>query len=267
MIVCSPLSKSICSQRNDALQREAPASGPEYVKLCGVDADQRQEDLETQWIQVKMEISSQYLKADIMFRVLEPPDPLPDLREPGTFVVKGQLSQGDHEGVVDLACTSLGRGKFEFPIHTPTSLSPRAAAGQERARQAEEHQRWLEEQERLLEESSRLSPEEEAELAAREAENERIAEAERLVAERRRRDKLAWANHVLEGGEQIQREGIPPEVRRVVYERCGGKCVECGSSFDLHYDHILALALGGSNSVNNLQLLCSTCNLRKGASI
>ena len=161
----------------------------------------------------------------------------------------------------------MGRGKFEFPIHAPTSLSPRAAARQERARQEEEHQRWLEEQERLLEESSRLSPEEEAELAAREAGDERIAEAERLVAGRRRRDKLAWANRVLEGGEQIQREGIPPEVRRVVHERCSGKCMECGSSFDLHYDHILPLALGGSNSVKNLQLLCSTCNLRKGASI
>ena len=32
-----------------------------------------------------------------------------------------------------------------------------------------------------------------------------------------------------------------------------------------HLDHILPLALGGRHDDDNLQLLCGTCNMRKGA--
>jgi 5-methylcytosine-specific restriction endonuclease McrA len=32
-----------------------------------------------------------------------------------------------------------------------------------------------------------------------------------------------------------------------------------------HVDHILPLALGGDNRRKNIQLLCPTCNLSKGA--
>lgn len=46
-----------------------------------------------------------------------------------------------------------------------------------------------------------------------------------------------------------------------------GKCACChvklGSNF--HRDHITPLALGGSNDIHNIQLLCSPCNLSKGA--
>jgi 5-methylcytosine-specific restriction endonuclease McrA len=52
----------------------------------------------------------------------------------------------------------------------------------------------------------------------------------------------------------------------VVFERYDGRCAECGSNFDIQYDHIIPLALGGANSVDNLQILCGTCNQRKGAS-
>ncbi len=45
------------------------------------------------------------------------------------------------------------------------------------------------------------------------------------------------------------------------------KCAYCASSVRLrhHVDHIHPLALGGSNDKTNLQILCVSCNLSKGA--
>jgi 5-methylcytosine-specific restriction endonuclease McrA len=43
--------------------------------------------------------------------------------------------------------------------------------------------------------------------------------------------------------------------------------VECESNFDLQYDHLLPVSLGGATTVENLQLLCADCNQRKSNSI
>ena len=59
---------------------------------------------------------------------------------------------------------------------------------------------------------------------------------------------------------------IPGEVQREVYERDQGKCRQCGSTENLHFDHILPFSKGGSSKVaSNIQLLCAKHNLRKGA--
>jgi 5-methylcytosine-specific restriction endonuclease McrA len=56
---------------------------------------------------------------------------------------------------------------------------------------------------------------------------------------------------------------IPADVRKAVYERDGGKCVRCGNTNALQYDHILPFSKGGASTVENLQLLCANCNSEK----
>ena len=58
---------------------------------------------------------------------------------------------------------------------------------------------------------------------------------------------------------------IPQDVKIAVSVRDQGRCVQCGSAEDLHYDHKIPWSKGGANTANNIQLLCGTCNRRKGA--
>lgn len=46
-----------------------------------------------------------------------------------------------------------------------------------------------------------------------------------------------------------------------------GKCAVCKSKLGkgYHVDHVMPLALGGSNDASNLQLLCPPCNMSKSA--
>lgn len=48
------------------------------------------------------------------------------------------------------------------------------------------------------------------------------------------------------------REHIPHEVRLAVWKRDGARCVECSTDFDLQYDHIIPVSLGGATSAANL---------------
>jgi HNH endonuclease len=94
-----------------------------------------------------------------------------------------------------------------------------------------------------------------------------------LIRDRQRRSaqKLDRAHMLLniEEGRSVRprgrRDPIPREVRRAVFERDGGKCIQCGSTFDLQYDHVIPVALGGATTLENLQLLCADCNRSKGA--
>ncbi len=73
-----------------------------------------------------------------------------------------------------------------------------------------------------------------------------------------------WANEP-ESAQEPERR-IPGWVRRVVYKRDRGRCVKCGATTNLHFDHILPYSKGGSSSdPDNIQLLCGRHNLEKGA--
>jgi hypothetical protein len=61
---------------------------------------------------------------------------------------------------------------------------------------------------------------------------------------------------------------IPSEVKVEVWRRDKGKCVECGSSDHLHFDHDIPFSLGGASlTAANIQLLCARHNLKKRAQI
>ncbi|HEX3278323.1 MAG TPA: HNH endonuclease signature motif containing protein [Thermoleophilaceae bacterium] len=90
-----------------------------------------------------------------------------------------------------------------------------------------------------------------------------------LVAERelRKRRRLERAHAALRREGAPRRAPIPRELRLEVWERDGGRCVDCGGDFELQFDHVIPIALGGATSGENLQLLCATCNREKGASL
>jgi len=56
---------------------------------------------------------------------------------------------------------------------------------------------------------------------------------------------------------------ITSKVKNEVYFRDKGKCVECGSSEELHFDHEIPFSKGGSSTAKNVRLLCEQCNLKK----
>ena len=99
------------------------------------------------------------------------------------------------------------------------------------------------------------------------------AKAAELVVERIRDDQGLFEDI-------IARDDIPnrtdlgeiprynaPENKTQLYGEQGGHCNGCGEHFQtqhLEIDHIIARSVGGTDHIDNLQLLCSHCNRVKG---
>ncbi|HMF64973.1 MAG TPA: HNH endonuclease [Edaphobacter sp.] len=63
------------------------------------------------------------------------------------------------------------------------------------------------------------------------------------------------------------RQGISEAVRIFVWRRDQGQCARCESKEKLEFDHIVPVVRGGSNTARNIELLCETCNRKKGSRI
>ncbi len=83
--------------------------------------------------------------------------------------------------------------------------------------------------------------------------------------------EIMWDNYRDEisykGISYTKRQTISQAIKDKVWNRDGGKCVQCGSNEKLEFDHIIPHSKGGANTYRNLQLLCEPCNRSKSAKI
>lgn len=64
------------------------------------------------------------------------------------------------------------------------------------------------------------------------------------------------------------RDSLSPARRAAVILRDGGACAICGSDDGaIEIDHVFPWSLGGSDDLNNLQVLCPPCNRAKAATV
>ncbi len=60
----------------------------------------------------------------------------------------------------------------------------------------------------------------------------------------------------------VDRKESKAEIHRQIWARDNSKCTNCGSQFAVQEDHIVPQALGGEYSLENMRLLCRSCNQR-----
>jgi hypothetical protein len=73
----------------------------------------------------------------------------------------------------------------------------------------------------------------------------------------------------------LHRKSLPAWAKRGIFYRDRGRCIGCSKDMtgvvvtgeEIHYDHIVPLAVGGTNDPTNFQILCRECNLSKGVGI
>ena len=66
-------------------------------------------------------------------------------------------------------------------------------------------------------------------------------------------------------GQRIKNTWLSPKIREACLKRDKYSCVSCGVSALLQIDHIIESCDGGSNALNNLQVLCAPCHYQKSA--
>lgn len=54
---------------------------------------------------------------------------------------------------------------------------------------------------------------------------------------------------------------IPHAIKAKIWQKSGGKCERCKSTYALQIDHVVPYSLSANSSADNLRLLCRACNL------
>lgn len=73
------------------------------------------------------------------------------------------------------------------------------------------------------------------------------------IANKPRRDACSFTGNV--------------NIKDVVFKMYGKKCLACGSEENISLDHIIPIHKKGTNTIDNLQPLCKSCNSKKGTKI
>ncbi|MCX6117900.1 MAG: HNH endonuclease signature motif containing protein [Proteobacteria bacterium] len=60
---------------------------------------------------------------------------------------------------------------------------------------------------------------------------------------------------------------ISADLKRQIWKRDRGQCVQCHSKHNVQYDHVIPVAMGGLSRLDNLRLLCFHCNQRASEKI
>jgi 5-methylcytosine-specific restriction endonuclease McrA len=53
------------------------------------------------------------------------------------------------------------------------------------------------------------------------------------------------------------------EIRKILLKKQNGRCAKCGTTKNLSIDHIMPVSKCGANTIDNLQILCRSCNSKK----
>ena len=75
-----------------------------------------------------------------------------------------------------------------------------------------------------------------------------------------------WTHPVKRGPERYPRSGVTTSVRFAVFDRDGFRCTYCGATPQtarLVVDHVLPVAAGGTDEMDNLTTACQPCNAGK----
>ncbi|HEY0756171.1 MAG TPA: HNH endonuclease signature motif containing protein [Ktedonobacteraceae bacterium] len=74
-----------------------------------------------------------------------------------------------------------------------------------------------------------------------------------------------WKRQLVIYAENKTHGSVPGHIKTAVFQRDRGRCIQCGyEGLYIEYDHRIPRSKGGPNTVENIQLLCRMCNLKKG---
>lgn len=87
-------------------------------------------------------------------------------------------------------------------------------------------------------------------------------------------DYLSWTTSIIwlkqrlgeyRGQKKFRSCYLNPQLKKEILEKYKYTCFYCGSDKNLSIDHIKPVKAGGKDILSNLQVLCRSCNSKKGA--